>query len=221
MNILKVKICPSCGHENTEDAIICSEPSCGYDLFMVNAVEKTLPTPPIPQSVPQQALRNGRLCRNCNQLKPISMFVCDVCGANLSTSPIVSNQHVPRTSASQIIPSTAQTNSIAWELFSVDGQKLLTIREGDEKLIGWEHELSSYLNESFAYVGRAHEFVGVQANKAYIIDNDSKNGVQVNGQNITAKQRYTLQNGDHISLGDCANTHDRRAAHFIIRPIGG
>ena len=218
---MKIKICPSCGHENAEDAIICSEPSCGYDLFMINAVEKTQPTPPVPLSASQQALRNGRLCRTCNQIKPISMFVCDVCGANLSTSPIVSNQHVPRTSASQIIQSTAQTNSVAWELFSADGQKLLTVREGDEKLIGWEHELSSYLNASFKYVGRAHAYIGVQQNKAYVKDNNSTNGVQVNGQNIIPGQRYTLQNGDQIALGDKGNTNDTGAAHFIIRLIGG
>ena len=120
---------------------------------------------------------------------------------------------------------TVSSNSAGpvWELYSPDEQVLLVIREGEEKLIGWEHELASYLDESFSFVGRAHAYIGVdQDGNAYIIDNGSKNGVQVNCANIEPNSRHMVQEGDYIDLGDKMLTNDRRAAHFQIRKrVGG
>lgn len=222
---MKVKICPVCGTENPDTPANCS--NCNYDLFFVEPVDKKEDPPAsAPQPAPVQPaqdapVRSGRLCRKCNQIKPISMFTCDVCGSNLSSAPIMSSADLPRNSAIPFGAAAPAAAVATWELCAPDGRVLLQIRDGEEKLIGWEHELASYLDESFAFVGRAHAYISVLQGNAFIADNQSKNGVQVNRQNISVGQKYALQNGDQISLGDRMLNQDRRAAHFTIKKRAG
>ncbi len=218
---MMVKYCRY-GHENADDAEYCE--TCGDDLFLVTPVEKKEPKPQEAADMtkpaapaPSAELKSGRLCRKCNQLKPISMFTCDVCGSNLSSAPIMRNDRAGRPGNSAAPDMSA---AVIWELCTPEEQPLLTLREGEKKLIGWENELASYLNESFSFVSRAHAYIGVEKGSAYIIDNNSTNGVQIRHQNIPAGQRYILQSGDQIALGDRKLNGDRRAAYFIIRKSG-
>ena len=207
------KICPACNTICPADALECSNAQCGYPLFQVSAVETD--DPPLqqphkpagteePMHPPQSRIQYGRLCNTCNEVRPISMFTCDVCGSDLSSAPIMSNTDLL----------SAQT---AWELCTPDGRTLLIIREGEEKLIGWEHELASYLDTHFIFVSRDHAYLSVHQGIAYIKDNHSKNGVQVGLLTIPPDQPYELQDSNEISLGDTKHTHDERAAHFFIR----
>lgn len=83
----KVKVCPGCGSENSEDAVKCS--GCGNSLISVPAVEREelSAVSTASHAARLRVLGQANTCPGCGTALPADLQKCPICGSEAAAAP--------------------------------------------------------------------------------------------------------------------------------------
>lgn len=211
MELIKYKVCPSCGEHNKPTYLECR--SCGMDLTGIRVVDSEIEQRELlkeqaeadnssPEEIP--TVRLVRVCEECGTENAPQARKCEQCGEEISDI-------LP-------VPSSKPTEkAFSYCLNSADGLFNTTI---DKPLfiVGREAGLNEYLGCK-AYVSRHHAELTVVAGKVFIKNLSGTNKTFVNNEEITNDEPYALTYGDEIGLGGKVISGERQdnAAYFIFK----
>ena len=193
-------LCPSCGTQTEPGAMFCD--NCGAKL--------EAPMPAAVASAPTPNPQAGITCPSCGHLNAPGSAFCENCGQALAQPPapapapaadaVAAPSPVPAPVAAP--PPIA---AISGSFIVVESNTAIPIPDGkSELLLGREDPVSQIFPEIDldphdglnCGVSRRHAKVTLESGQLMIEDLNAVNYTHLNGQRLTTRQKYPLNNGD-------------------------